>query len=134
MWHVVFQLPIVIGKGRHDQTHKNVQGTTYISVFLYYLQVQLFDLSTAAFKCSLRGHGQQVSCLNFSHSPSHSCLVTGSADKRVRVFDYRCPSPSRGGQPALILTGHGSGVKSVQMDSWKVVSGRWVWFVICTYM
>lgn len=41
------------------------------------------------------------------------CLVT-----RVRVFD--CSSP----RPVQVLAGHRGQVCSVQMDGWKVVSGR----------
>ena len=46
-------------------------------------------------------------------------VVSGSADKRVRVFD------SRLSQPTLVLSGHGSVICGVQMDEWKVVSGRY---------
>ena len=44
-------------------------------------------------------------------------LVTGSKDKRVRVYDLRAE------EPQLSLRGHSSPVTTVQMDSWKVVSG-----------
>ena len=81
------------------------------------LQIQLFDIHSLGFKNSLRGHGQQVTCLNIGSSPPNM-VVSGSADKRVRVFDSRLP------QPTLILTGHGSMICGVQMDDWKVVSGR----------
>lgn len=47
-------------------------------------------------------------------------VVSGSADRRVRLFDARLS------QPALVLTGHGSVIYGVQMDEWKVVSGRYV--------
>lgn len=48
-------------------------------------------------------------------------VVSGSADKRVRLFDARLS------QPALVLTGHGSVICGVQMDEWKVVSGRYMY-------
>ena len=82
------------------------------------LQIQLFDLHSLAFKSSLRGHGQHVSCIDIASAPVNM-LVSGSADKRVRVFDCRHS------QPSLILSGHSSLVRSVQMDHWKVVSGRY---------
>lgn len=90
------------------------------------LQVQLFDLPSGLCRRALKGHGQQVSSLSLSPltggrgGPPHM-LVSGSADRRVRIFDLRSHSPF----PVLTLRGHGGVVNSVQMDQWKVVSGRY---------
>ena len=90
---------------------------TVVCAITNFLQIQLFDLHSLGFKNSLRGHGQQVTCLNIASSPPNM-VVSGSADKRVRVFD------SRLSQPTLVLSGHSSVICGVQMDEWKVVSGR----------
>lgn len=91
-------------------------------------QVQLFDLSLGTPKASLKGHGQPVTSLSFNPFASHM-LVSGSADKRVRVFDSRCHTSL----PSLVLRGHTAGVRSVQMDNWKVVSGRYVYNNVLTF-
>ncbi len=63
---------------------------------------------------SFRGHFADIACLNLSFVGG---LVTGSKDKRVRVYDLRTE------EPQLSLRGHSSSVTTVQMDTWKVVSG-----------
>ncbi|CAI7994240.1 F-box/WD repeat-containing protein 8 [Geodia barretti] len=65
----------------------------------------------------MRGHAQPVTSLNIHSSPPNT-LVTGAADRRVRVFDTR-----RGSQPAMTLSGHQGAVVSTQCDDWKVASG-----------
>ena len=85
----------------------------------FVVQVQLFDLPSGASRSSLKGHGQPVTCISLF---SPHMVASGSADKRVRVYDCRCPTPF----PMLTLKGHGGCVKCVQMDQWKVVSGRYV--------
>lgn len=61
-----------------------------------------------------RGHYADITCLNLDFAGS---LVSGSKDKRVRVYDLRSE------EPRFTLRGHGSCVTTVQMDSWKLVSG-----------
>ncbi|KAL5478172.1 hypothetical protein EMCRGX_G025064 [Ephydatia muelleri] len=79
--------------------------------------VQLFDLRTAAHLTTLKGHLQPVTAINIRQSPPN-CIVTGSVDKRVCVYDY-----ARSSQPIMKLHGHTDVVRSVQMNDWKVVSG-----------
>lgn len=43
--------------------------------------------------------------------------MTGSTDKQVRIYDLRCDVPQ------ISLRGHTSAVTTVQMDSWKTISG-----------
>lgn len=50
-------------------------------------------------------------------------LVSGSADKRIRVFDCRSHTQF----PTMTLRGHAASVGCVQMDQWKVVSGRYIY-------
>ncbi|CAH1233831.1 FBXW8 [Branchiostoma lanceolatum] len=79
-------------------------------------KVQCYCLDTGKQLTSLRGHRGQVTCMNLRNSPPNM-LVTGAADKRVRVFDLRTP------RPVLNQYAHPLGVSCVQMDDWKVVSG-----------
>ena len=60
------------------------------------------------------GHHADITCLNLSFVRG---LVTGSKDKLVRVYDLRDE------EPQVSLRGHSSPITTVQMDSWKVVSG-----------
>lgn len=65
-------------------------------------------------------HGQQVTCVSiFKDEPD--LLVSGSADKCIRVYDVRS-----GTLPVVKLYGHGSGVSCLQMDEWKIASGRYI--------
>ncbi len=65
-------------------------------------------------------HSQQVSCVSiFKDEPE--LLASGSADRCVRVYDARS-----GSQPVVKLYGHGSVVSCLQMDEWKIASGRYV--------
>lgn len=81
-------------------------------------QVQVYEMPSGSIKSSLRGHTQHITCMRFSQLSSDS-LVSGSADKQVRVFDCRS-----GSSPVLSLRGHGSAVRCLKIDDWKVVSGR----------
>jgi F-box/WD-40 domain protein 8 len=79
-------------------------------------KVRLHSLQTGQFLYSLSGHGNDVLCVDIDRAPENM-LVSGSADKSVRVFDLRMSSS------AFVLRGHISYVSHVQMDDWKVVSG-----------
>ncbi|XP_019641143.1 PREDICTED: F-box/WD repeat-containing protein 8-like [Branchiostoma belcheri] len=79
-------------------------------------KVQWYSLDTGKQLISLRGHRGQVTCMDLRNSPPNM-LVTGAADKRVRVFDVRTP------RAVLNQYAHPLGVSCVQMDDWKVVSG-----------
>ena len=88
-------------------------------VFIF-LQVKIFDLSTASSDTLLKGHSQPITSLSFDHHASHT-LVSGSEDRRVHVYDCR----SHTSHPSTFLRGHSAAIRSVQMDGWKVVSGRY---------
>ena len=78
----------------------------------------MYDLQSASLISSFRGHNQHVSSVSiFKDNPR--LLASGSADKCVRAFDGRT-----GSLPVVQLYGHGASVSCVQMDDWKVVSGR----------
>ncbi|XP_052214862.1 F-box/WD repeat-containing protein 8-like isoform X3 [Dreissena polymorpha] len=80
------------------------------------LQVKLYDLSSGKLLHSLGGHSWLITCMNMFESPHHE-LVTGSADRNVRVCDVRAPDP-------VVMSYFVRAVVScVQMDQWKVVSG-----------
>ncbi|XP_028400465.1 F-box/WD repeat-containing protein 8-like [Dendronephthya gigantea] len=79
-------------------------------------KVRLYDIATLRSLCSFIGHHADITCLNLSFPGG---LVTGSKDNRVRVYDLRTEHPQ------MSLRGHLSLVTTVQMDSWKVVSGAY---------
>ncbi|XP_062515555.1 F-box/WD repeat-containing protein 8-like isoform X2 [Corticium candelabrum] len=79
-------------------------------------RVRVHSLCTGQFLCSLSGHWSDVLCVDIANAPKNM-IVSGSADKSVRVFDMRI------GSSAFVLKGHTSYVSHVQMDDWKVVSG-----------
>ncbi|XP_076472891.1 F-box/WD repeat-containing protein 8-like isoform X2 [Babylonia areolata] len=88
-----------------------------------YFRVDVYDIMTRGVTASLAGHTACVLCVNMAESPPHQ-LVTGSRDRKVRVFD------TRAAQSALMtLMGHSAPVTTVQMDEWKVVSGDEAGFV-----
>lgn len=78
----------------------------------------MYEMLSGSMKSSLRGHSQHVTCVNFSQS-SLELLVSGSADKQVRIFDCRTSS-----SPVMTLHGHSAAVNCLRMDDWRVVSGR----------
>ncbi len=90
------------------------------SFFVYSGQVQVYDLISTSMMFTCSSHSQRVSCVTiFQGSPE--LIASGSADKCVRVYDSRAST-----LPIVKLCGHGSPVSCVQMDEWKVVSGRYV--------
>ena len=93
--------------------------TDYIFRMNILYQVQVYEMLSGSMKSSLRGHSQHVTCVNISQS-SPELLVSGSADKHVRVFDCRS-----GSLPVMTLHGHSSTVRCLKMDDWRVVSGRY---------
>ncbi|KAL5016121.1 hypothetical protein ScPMuIL_005710 [Solemya velum] len=79
-------------------------------------KVNIYDLNTAKHLMVLHGHTWIVSCMNLAESPPNY-LVTGSGDRKVRLFDLRVDVPVQ------TFSGHSHKVSTVQMDEWKVVSG-----------
>ncbi|OWF41589.1 F-box/WD repeat-containing protein 8-like [Mizuhopecten yessoensis] len=76
----------------------------------------VYDIETAKALRLLTGHMHIITCLNLVDSPPYQ-LVTGSMDRRLRIFDLRTD------QAATVLSGHTSFITTAQMDDWKVVSG-----------
>ncbi|XP_068731678.1 uncharacterized protein [Montipora capricornis] len=73
----------------------------------------------------LQGHMDAILCLQFDSRR----LVTGSADRTIRVWDVRS------GLSIHKLKGHKGGVRCLQFDNEKIVSGSWdmtvmVWDVV----
>jgi division protein 1 len=64
---------------------------------------------------TLRGHTDAVECLDFEFP--HGRLVTGSADKTLRVWDLRTNTCS------AVLEGHLGWVRACQMSNYTVISG-----------
>ncbi|EDO39658.1 predicted protein [Nematostella vectensis] len=79
-------------------------------------KVRLYQVSSCRLLALLSGHHYEITCINVRDSPPNR-LITGSYDRRVRIFDTRCESPTQ------TLCGHSDYVTTVQMDEWKVVSG-----------
>ncbi len=91
-----------------------------IWIIIHSVQVQVFDLHSGSLVTTCNNHGQQVTCVSiFKDEPD--LLVSGSADKCIRVYDVRS-----GTLPVVKLYGHGSGVSCLQMDEWKIASGRYI--------
>ncbi|KAK7494023.1 hypothetical protein BaRGS_00014681 [Batillaria attramentaria] len=82
-----------------------------------FFKANVYDVATRRMTSTLTGHTSTVSCVNMADSPPHQ-LVTGSRDRKVRVYDTRIAQTSM-----MTLIGHSATVSSVQMDTWKVVSG-----------
>ncbi|XP_052799531.1 F-box/WD repeat-containing protein 8-like [Mya arenaria] len=80
------------------------------------LTIKLYDIGSGKLLQTLAGHTWLITALNMHESPAHE-LVTGSADRKVRVYDVRERDPVENGYY------HSLPVRAVQMDEWKVVSG-----------
>lgn len=63
----------------------------------------------------LQGHMDAILCLQFDTRR----LITGSADRTIRVWDVRS------GRSVHKLKGHKGGVRCLQFDDEKIVSGSW---------
>ena len=84
----------------------------------------MYDLLSASMIFTCNSHSQHVSCVTiFQALPE--LIASGSADKCVRVYDSRAST-----LPIVKLCGHGSPVSCVQIDEWKVVSGRYVLYTL----
>ena len=68
-------------------------------------------------ECTLRGHSATVNCVAYSPDGKH--IVSGSADKTVKVWD------SQTGKEECTLTGHSNWVRRVQFsdDGLQIISG-----------
>ena len=64
---------------------------------------------------TLFGHGDTIECLDFEHS--HSLLVSGSADKTIRVWDLS------NNESVGVLEGHSGWVRCIQLSGYKAMSG-----------
>lgn len=87
------------------------------------VKLNIYDVIAAKEKTSLSGHTWVISCMHLPDTNA-SALVTGSVDRKIRVFDLRA-----GVTPRVSLPGHSAPVTSVQMDDWKLVSGDEAGFV-----
>ncbi|XP_005110146.1 F-box/WD repeat-containing protein 8 [Aplysia californica] len=81
------------------------------------VKVNLYDVPTNQQKASLSGHTWVISCMDLPEALS-SQVVTGSGDRKIRLYDLRA-----GHSPTFTLLGHIAKVTCVQMDEWKIVSG-----------
>ncbi|XP_072456430.1 F-box/WD repeat-containing protein 8 isoform X3 [Notamacropus eugenii] len=78
--------------------------------------ILLYSLQTSQCLATLGSSLGDFTCVNLRNSPPH-LLVTGSKDRRVRVYDLRSSTS------LCSLYAHQLGVSAVQMDDWKIVSG-----------
>lgn len=85
-------------------------------------KVKLYDIQSNKELQDLYGHTREISCMNLRSSPINN-FVTGSVDRRVRVYDTRTSNP------VASFTGHMYQITTVQMDDWKVISGGYDGFV-----
>ncbi|XP_072456428.1 F-box/WD repeat-containing protein 8 isoform X1 [Notamacropus eugenii] len=79
-------------------------------------KILLYSLQTSQCLATLGSSLGDFTCVNLRNSPPH-LLVTGSKDRRVRVYDLRSSTS------LCSLYAHQLGVSAVQMDDWKIVSG-----------
>lgn len=76
--------------------------------------IKIYDVSSNKLKSTLLGSTWIVTCMNTHDSPTNM-VVTGSGDRKIRVYDIRTNNP--------VVTYAGlHSLTSVQMDEWKVVS------------
>ncbi|XP_059144709.1 F-box/WD repeat-containing protein 8-like [Physella acuta] len=87
------------------------------------VKVNIYDTNTSHLKSTLTGHTWFISCIHMPDCLPHE-LVTGSGDRKIRLYDTRV-----GSYAAQTLVGHIARVKTVQMDDWKVVSADEAGFV-----
>ncbi|KAJ8312956.1 hypothetical protein KUTeg_010329 [Tegillarca granosa] len=76
--------------------------------------IKIYDVSSNKLKSTLLGSTWIVTCMNTHDSPTNM-VVTGSGDRKIRVYDIRM------NHPVVTYAGLHS-LTSVQMDEWKVVS------------
>ncbi|XP_003380588.1 mRNA export factor [Trichinella spiralis] len=73
----------------------NIRDGTKIFVASADRQVRVWDVSSNQM-ATIGQHDQTVSTCNWVHSPTYSCLITGSWDKTVKFWDMRTPNTPAG--------------------------------------
>ncbi|XP_025089538.1 F-box/WD repeat-containing protein 8-like isoform X1 [Pomacea canaliculata] len=114
--HNIVDAPITCLDARLDPSHVAV-GFSFYSFPSELIKVNVYDLTTQQLVTTLSGHTSVLSCINVVDSPPFQ-LVSGSRDRKVRVYDTRIDQSAM-----MTLIGHSSTVTCVQMDNVKVVSG-----------
>uniref|UniRef100_A0A0B7AW99 F-box domain-containing protein n=1 Tax=Arion vulgaris TaxID=1028688 RepID=A0A0B7AW99_9EUPU len=114
--HDVIWAPVT-SVGSRDSIDEVAVGFNFYAGPTTQIKVNIYDLNKNHLKATLTGHTWIVSCIFMPNSLTDQ-VVTGSGDRKIRLYDLRISSSA-----ATTLVGHIAKITAVEMDDWKVVSG-----------
>ena len=63
-------------------------------MFTYFFNFQLWDLGADSFQ-QVATHDQPITCCAYAKGNNYECMVTGSLDKTIKMWDMRQATPAK---------------------------------------